>query len=76
MFQRALAAAGVKNRSLHSTRHTFISIARSNGARRYVLERVTHSASGETIDGYTMRERGETIPDPAGELVRRIAVGA
>lgn len=23
-----------------------------------------------------MRERGEAIPDPAGELVRRIAVGA
>lgn len=56
LFQRALAAAGVVNRSLHSTRHTFVSIARSNGARKDVLERVTHNASGETIDDYTTFE--------------------
>lgn len=56
LFQRALVAAGVANRSLHSTRHTFVSIARSNGARPDVLERVTHNASGETIDDYTTFE--------------------
>lgn len=56
MFQRALLAVGVQNRSLHSTRHTFISVARSNGARRDVLERVTHNASGEVIDIYTTFE--------------------
>lgn len=56
LFQRALEAAEVGNRSLHSTRHTFISIARSNGARPDVLERVTHNASGETIDDYTTFE--------------------
>lgn len=56
LFQRALEAAGVQNRSLHSTRHTFISIARSNGARPDVLEPVTHNASGDTIDDYTTFE--------------------
>lgn len=56
LFQRALDAAGVQNRSLHSTRHAFVSIARSNGARPDVLERVTHNASGETIDDYTTFE--------------------
>jgi integrase len=52
-FRRALATADVENRTLHSTRHTFISIARSNGAPKDVLERVTHNARGETIDTYT-----------------------
>jgi integrase len=56
LFQRALAAVGVDNRSLHSTRHTFISVARSNGARPDVLERVTHNSSGEVIDTYTTFE--------------------
>lgn len=54
-FRRALAQAGVGNKSLHSTRHAFISIARSNGARKEVLETVTHNAAAahETIDDYT-----------------------
>jgi integrase len=56
LFQRALRTAGVPNLSLHSTRHAFISIARSNGAAKDVLERVTHNASGETIDDYTTFE--------------------
>jgi integrase len=57
MFRRAQAKVDVTNRSLHSTRHTFISVARSNEpSMKDVLERVTHNASGElvdTIDGYT-----------------------
>jgi integrase len=56
MFQRALKVCEVENRTLHATRHTFISVARSNGARHDVLERVTHNARGETIDGYTTFE--------------------
>jgi integrase len=56
MFQRILKTAGITNRSLHSTRHAFISIARSCGARADVLERVTHNAAGETIDDYTTFE--------------------
>jgi len=56
MFQRGLAKLGVENRTLHATRHTFISVARSNGAPKDVLERVTHNARGETIDDYTTFE--------------------
>jgi integrase len=53
MWRRALAKAGVENLSLHSTRHTFITLARRGGARPDVLERVTHNAAGATIDIYT-----------------------
>ena len=53
-WRRACDATGVTNRSLHSTRHTFISLARRGGARKDVLERVTHNAAGgDVVDGYT-----------------------
>lgn len=52
-WRRALARAGVENRSLHSTRHTFISILRSNGAAKDVVESITHNARGDVLDGYT-----------------------
>lgn len=55
-FQRSLAKVGVENRTLHSTRHTFISIARSNGAQKDVIERVTHNATGDVVDDYTTFE--------------------
>lgn len=46
--------AGVRNRSVHSTRHTFITLARRGGARKEgVLERVTHNAKGDIVDRYT-----------------------
>jgi integrase len=53
LFRRALAAVGVETQSLHATRHTFITLARRDGARKDVLERVTHNARGEMIDAYT-----------------------
>lgn len=59
MCQRALKAVDVPNQTLHATRHTFISVARENGARGEILERVTHSAKGQivepigTLDDYT-----------------------
>jgi hypothetical protein len=56
MFRRAQAKVEVENRTLHATRNTFISIARSNGARADVVERVTHNASGDVIDIYTTFE--------------------
>jgi integrase len=52
-WRRSCAIVGVLNRSLHSTRHTFISIARRNGARKDVLERITHNAQGDIVDQYT-----------------------
>jgi integrase len=53
MFQRALAKAGVTNLTLHSTRHTFLTLCRRGGARKEVIEKVTHNASGDTVDHYT-----------------------
>lgn len=52
-FRRSAEAAGVRFRSLHATRHTFITICRRAGARAEVLERVTHNARGKIIDRYT-----------------------
>lgn len=55
-FRRALARAEVVNRSLHSTRHTFVSVSRSSGAREDAIERITHNAKGTTLDAYTALE--------------------
>ena len=53
LFRRACALIGVEAHSLHSTRHTFITVARRNRARMDVLEKITHNAEGKTIDTYT-----------------------
>lgn len=50
---RSYGDASVTNLTLHSTRHTFITNARRNGARPDVLEMVTHNAAGKQIDAYT-----------------------
>ena len=47
------ALIGVTPRRVHDTRHTFISLARRDGARKDVLERVTHNAAGDIVDRYT-----------------------
>lgn len=52
-FVRSAEAAGVRPRSLHSLRHTMITLARRGGARKDVLERVTHNARGDIVDRYT-----------------------
>jgi hypothetical protein len=53
LWVRACARAGVTNLSLHSTRHTFITLARRGGARTEVVERITHNATGSIVDQYT-----------------------
>lgn len=50
---RACKASGVENRSLHLTRHTFISMCRRGGARKELVERITHNAAGDIVDRYT-----------------------
>lgn len=55
-FRVGCAAAGVRARSLHSTRHTMVTLARRGGADRQVLSKVTHNAKGEMIDRYTHHE--------------------
>jgi integrase len=42
-----------EHRSFHSLRRTFITLARQDGARRDILERITHNAKGDMIDRYT-----------------------
>jgi len=53
LFLRCLEATGIASKTLHATRNTFLSVARSNGARKEVIERVTHNARGDVVDGYT-----------------------
>jgi integrase len=53
LFVRHAEAAGVRPRSLHSTRHTFISLCLRGGANKFDLEKVTHNAKGDMIDQYT-----------------------
>ena len=55
-FKCALEATGLKSRTLHATRNTFVSLARNGGAIKEHLERITHNASGDTVDDYTTWE--------------------
>lgn len=52
-FIRYAEAAGVRPRSLHATRHSFVTHCRRAGARADVVERVTHNAAGSIVDRYT-----------------------
>jgi integrase len=52
-FIKYAEAAGVRPRTLHATRHTFISLTQRCGANQGHIERVTHNACGEIIDRYT-----------------------
>lgn len=56
LWLRACALSNVSNRSLHSTRHTFITLARRGGARVEVVERITHNSAGSIVDRYTHRD--------------------
>lgn len=55
-FCKTAEAAGVRPRTVHSTRHTFITLCRRFGARPDVLERVTHNSCDKMIDRYTHME--------------------
>lgn len=55
-FRTALRQANVPNKTLHSTRHTFVSVARAGHAREDMVERITHNAKGTTLDKYTKAE--------------------
>ena len=47
---------GLPNKGSHALRRFMISAARSSGARRDVLEQITHNARGAIIDVYTAWE--------------------
>ena len=46
-FHEDLSRLGMRKRRQHDLRRTFISLARADGARKDVLERVTHGSRGE-----------------------------
>ncbi len=52
-LQRDCRALGIPGRRVHDTRHTFISLTRRDGARKEILERITHNARGDIVDRYT-----------------------
>jgi integrase len=52
-FHDDLTRQGMRKRRQHDLRRAFISLARADGARKDVLERVTHGARGDIVDIYT-----------------------
>ncbi len=44
---------GMRRRRQHDLRRTFISLARADGARKDILEFVSHGARGDIVDAYT-----------------------
>jgi integrase len=52
-FHEDLERIGLRRRRQHDLRRTFISLARADGARKDVLEHVTHGRPGGIIDLYT-----------------------
>jgi integrase len=77
-WRRACKAAGVTNRTVHSTRHTFITLTRRGGADISIVERITHNPKGTIIDVYNHRDWadfcaavmclkvGQETPGPSG----------
>ncbi len=59
-FHEDLERIGIRARRQHDLRRTFISLARSDGARKDVLEWVTHGPRGNIVDLYTRRCRGSS----------------
>jgi hypothetical protein len=52
----AFATAGLFWKGHHACRHAFITTVRRRGANPLYLERITHNASGNTVDHYTHTE--------------------
>lgn len=53
LLKEDLEMLGFRARTQHAMRHTFISLATGDGARRDLLKMVTHQALGDIMDKYT-----------------------
>ncbi len=53
LVDRDCPAAGVEAKTFHRFRDTFLSLCRRSGARKDVIEMVTHNAKGDVVDQYT-----------------------
>lgn len=67
VLKRACSATGVTYRSLHSTRHTFTSVARRAGVSERALGLITHNPRGRIIDVYT-----HTDWEPLCDVIRAV----
>ncbi len=67
-FKKACGLAGVEYRTVHASRHTFITWTRRGGAPADVVEKITHNARGSMIDQYTHWDW-----DPLCQAVLRLA---
>lgn len=52
-FVAGCAAVGVTNKSLHSMRHTMITLARRATVRKDLVTKITHNPKGDIVDRYT-----------------------
>ncbi len=52
-FHQDLEALGLRKRRQHDARRTFITLARTDGARADILEAITHGPRGDIINVYT-----------------------
>lgn len=52
-LQTDCQALGISGRRVHDTRHSFVSFARRDGARKEILERITHNSVGDIVDRCT-----------------------
>jgi Phage integrase, N-terminal SAM-like domain len=52
-FIADLERLGLRHRRVHDTRRTLVTLARVDGARRDVLEQITHAPRGNILDLYT-----------------------
>ncbi len=52
-FHQDLDRLGTRHRRQHDLRRTFISLVRADGARKDILETVTHGSRGDIVDAYT-----------------------
>lgn len=57
-FLEDIKKLGLRHRRVHDSRRTLITLARVDGARKDVLEQITHGARGNILDMYT------TLPWP------------
>lgn len=75
LWIRCCESAGVDNRSLHSTRHTFITLLRRAGANVDAVETITHNAAGTIVDRYT-HWQWDALCEAVSRLVVDVSVDA
>lgn len=74
-FVRDLETLGLRHRRGHDLRRSFISLARSDGAEKGILDRVTHKPPREVIEGYTSYEWPVVCREVLKLQVRRLDLG-